>query len=71
MIAALETFPDLQGAAMTDLHSSVVEKAKHNVLAATKSSDQRVKTVAEQLYAEAGDVMTPLQGQEPFDLIYE
>ncbi|KAK2757996.1 hypothetical protein FQN54_004402 [Arachnomyces sp. PD_36] len=70
MIAALETFPDLEYGAMTDLHQSVVNAAKRNVLAATDKSISR-RSVAKSIYASAGDLLVPLRGQEAFDLIYE
>jgi hypothetical protein len=71
VIAALETFPELEFAAMTDLHEAVVDTAKRNVLNATEKSDDRIRDVAKQLFTAAGDVVVPLKGQEPFDLIYE
>lgn len=70
MIAALETFPDLKFGAMTDLHQSVVNAAKRNVLAATDKSAS-CRPVAKSIYASAGDLLLPLRGQEAFDLIYE
>lgn len=70
MIAALETFPDLEFGAMTDLHHSVVNAAKRNVLAATENSAS-CRAVAESIYASAGDLLLPLRDQEAFDLIYE
>lgn len=70
MIAALETFPDLEFGAMTDLHDSVVDAAKQNVLGATEKSAP-CRAVAEGIYASAGDLLLPLRDQEAFDLIYE
>jgi methylase of polypeptide subunit release factors len=70
MIAALETFPDLEFGAMTDLHQSVVSAAKRNVLGATEPPASS-RTVAKGIYASAGDLLLPLAGQEAFDLIYE
>ncbi|THC89183.1 hypothetical protein EYZ11_011370 [Aspergillus tanneri] len=70
MIAALETFPDLEFGAMTDLHQSVVNAAKRNVLNATEKSAP-CRAVAKSIYASAGDLLLPLSGQEAFDLIYE
>lgn len=70
VIAALETFPELESVAMTDLHQSVVDVAKRNVLGAiTKSSPEA--NMASRIFASAGDLISPLKGQEPFDLIYE
>ena len=71
VIAALDTFPQLLGVAMTDLHDAVVKAAKSNVLSATEKADERVRSVALEAVAVAGDVLLPLKGQEPFDLIYE
>ena len=71
VIAALEVFPKLSGVAMTDLHNDVVEHAKNNVLAATEKADDRVRELATSLTARAGDVLNPLRGERPFDLIYE
>jgi len=71
VVAALETFPGLEGIAMTDLHDSVVNTAKENVLSATEKSEDIIRNVARCLYAAAGDITVPLKGQDPFDLIYE
>ncbi|MCJ1247109.1 hypothetical protein MMC30_004320 [Trapelia coarctata] len=71
VIAALDTFPQLSGVAMTDLHNAVVKAAKSNVLSATEKADERVRTVAREAVAVAGDVLLPLKGQESFDVIYE
>ena len=71
VIAALDTFPQLSGVAMTDLHDAVVKAAKSNVLSATEKADDRVRGVAVGAFAKAGDVLLPLKGQKPFDLIYE
>ena len=68
MIAALETFPYLEFGAMTDLHQSVVNVAKQNVLRATGKS---CRAVADAVYATAGDLLLPLKEHEGFDLIYE
>lgn len=70
MIAALETFPGLLHGALTDLHQSVVNAAKRNVLASTENSTPS-REVAENIYGAAGDLLLPLKGQEAFDLIYE
>ncbi|KAE8133790.1 hypothetical protein BDV38DRAFT_274004 [Aspergillus pseudotamarii] len=70
MIAALETFPDLEFGAMTDLHTSVVSAAKRNVLNATDNYAP-CRAVAKGIYAAAGDLLLPLRDQEAFDLIYE
>lgn len=70
MIAAIETFPDLEFGAMTDLHESVVSAAKRNVLTAIDESSPH-RAVAKSIYSSAGDLLVPLRGQEPFDLIYE
>ena len=56
---------------MTDLHQEVVETAKANLLNATERADQKVRDVALAAVARPGDVLVPLKGQEPFDLIYE
>ena len=70
MIAALETFPDLKFGAITDLHESVVNAAKRNIMTATENSAP-CRAVAKSIYAGAGDLLLPLGGQEAFDLIYE
>ncbi|KAF7592446.1 hypothetical protein BBP40_000227 [Aspergillus hancockii] len=70
MIAALETFSDLEFGAMTDLHQSVVNAAKRNVMDATEDYAP-CHTVAKSIYASAGDLLLPLRDQEAFDLIYE
>ena len=56
---------------MTDIHDEVVKIAKTNVLSATKKAKDSVKGVAERAVAEAGDLLLPLENEEPFDLIYE
>ncbi|KAH7024722.1 uncharacterized protein B0I36DRAFT_295397 [Microdochium trichocladiopsis] len=71
VVAALETFPQLKFAAMTDLHQSVVDVAKHNVVSATQGSAPVVRRVAERIFAADGDLLQPLEGQAAFDLIYE
>ena len=71
LVAALDTFPQLCGVAMTDLHQEVVDTAKANLLNATEKADRRVREVAMAAVARPGDVLVPLKGQEPFDLIYE
>jgi hypothetical protein len=71
VIAALEAFPDLKHAAMTDLHQSVVDAAKRNVLSATEKSDESIRRTAQNIFAAPGDLLEPLSGQEAFDLIYE
>lgn len=71
VVAALETFPQLSHVAMTDLHQEVVETAKANVLSSTEKADHNVRQVALAAVAVAGDMLVPLEGQAPFDLIYE
>ena len=71
VIAALDTFPQLMGVAMTDLHNDVVQVAKSNVLSATEKADERVREVATEAVAGSGDVLSPLKDQVPFDIIYE
>lgn len=56
---------------MTDLHEEVVNIAKKNVLSATEKADNGLKSIAIGALARTGDVLLPLKGQEPFDLIYE
>jgi hypothetical protein len=56
---------------MTDLHDEVVKAAKSNVLSATEKADDRVRGIAVGTVAGVGDVLLPLKGQKPFDLIYE
>ena len=56
---------------MTDIHEEVVKIAKNNVLSATEKAKDTVKDVAERAVAEAGDLLLPLENEEPFDLIYE
>lgn len=70
-IAALDLFPQLSAIAMTDMHDEVVEVAKINLLSATQKSDKDVRSVAKGSIAKAGDLMMPLKGESPFDLIYE
>lgn len=71
VVAALDTFLELSGVAMTDMHEEVVKTAKSNVLSATEKSSGSVRGVALQATARAGDLLLPLKGEEPFDLIYE
>lgn len=71
VIAALDTFPQLSGVAMTGLHDGVFKAAKSNVLSATGKADERVRGAALEAVAVAGDIQLPLKDQEPFDLIYE
>ena len=71
IIAALDTFPNLSSMAMTDLHNEVVRVAKSNVHAATEGAGERVKDVVGRIFAQPGDVLLPLKGQKPFDIIYE
>ncbi|KAL8786294.1 MAG: hypothetical protein Q9213_002889 [Squamulea squamosa] len=71
MIAALETFPRLHSVAMTDLHQEVVDTAKANMLSSVEKADQHVREAALTAVGRPGDVLVPLKGQEPFDLIYE
>jgi len=42
-----------------------------NVLPATEKADERVRGVAREAVAVAGDILLPLKGQKPFNLIYE
>lgn len=56
---------------MTDIHDDVVKIAKRNVLSATENAKDSLRGVAERAAARAGDVLLPLKGEEPFDLIYE
>ena len=70
-IVALDVFPKLSAIALTDLHTDVVEAARRNVLSATEKAPDHVNEIAENAVARAGDVLRPLQGQAPFDLIYE
>lgn len=56
---------------MTDLHDDVVAAAKANVLASTEKADNEIRAVASSAIARAGDVLVPLKGLQPFDLIYE
>lgn len=71
VIAALDIFPDIKVVAMTDLHDDVVAAAKANVLASTEKADDEIQAVAVSAIARAGDVLVPLKGEKPFDLIYE
>ena len=71
VIAALEVFPQLRSVAMTDLHEEVIDIAKKNILSATENADHGLRSVAVTAIAESGDVLLPLKGQEPFDIIYE
>ncbi|KAG9568102.1 hypothetical protein KCU71_g1977, partial [Aureobasidium melanogenum] len=70
-IAALDLFPQLSAIAMTDMHDEVVDIAKSNLLTATEKSNKRVRSVAKHSIAKAGDLMSPLEGESAFDLIYE
>ena len=56
---------------MTDLHEEVVDTAKANVLSATEKADRSPREVAVAAIIRAGNVLLPLEGQKPFDLIYE
>ena len=71
VIAALDIFPQLSGVAMTDLHAEVIDYAKNNVMSATEKADNRTREVAANITARAGDVLDPLRGEKPFDIIYE
>ncbi|KAF2009734.1 hypothetical protein BU24DRAFT_358557 [Aaosphaeria arxii CBS 175.79] len=71
VIAALDIFPQIEAVALTDLHEDVVAAAKSNVLASTEKSDDAIRAVASTAVARAGDVLVPLKGEKPFDLIYE
>ena len=70
-IAALDTFPELSSLAMTDIHEEVVMTAKSNLLSATEKARHPVRCVAERATAKIGDLLLPLEGEGPFDLIYE
>ena len=56
---------------MTDMHEEVIKTAKSNVLSATEKAQGSIRRVALQAAAKAGDLLLPLEGEEPFDLIYE
>ena len=56
---------------MTDMHEEVTKTAKSNLLAATEKAPDPIRHVALQAAAKAGDLLLPLKGEEPFDLIYE
>ena len=56
---------------MTDIHEEVVKTAKSNVLSATEKAKDSLRGVAERAAAKAGDLLLPLENEEPFDLIYE
>ena len=71
VIAAVEIFPELSYVAMTDLHSDVLEHARNNVLSAVEKANSQVRNVGTGLITRAGDVLSPLKGEQPFDLIYE
>ena len=71
VLAAIESFPDLNFVALTDLHPMVVEIARQNVLNGTQGSSPAVCRVAKLIFAANGDLLQPLEGQAPFDLIYE
>lgn len=71
MVAALDTFPSLENVALTDMHEEVVNVAKSNVLSATEKADKNTWSIAMRAVARAGDILTPLKGEEPYDLIYE
>ena len=70
-IAALDIFSDLSGLAMTDIHEEVVMTAKANLLSATEKARHPVRALAERAVAKVGELVLPLYGEEPFDLIYE
>ena len=70
-IAALDIFSDLSGLVMTDIHEEVVMTAKANILSATEKARHPVRSLAERAMAKAGDPLLSLEGEEPFDLIYE
>ncbi len=57
--------------AITDIHEEVVKTAKSNLLSATKKGDDCIRSVAERAAAKVGDLLLPLEGEEPFDIIYE
>ena len=56
---------------MTDLYEEGVMAAKSNLLSATEKAAHPVRNIAERAAAKAGDLLLPLEGEEPFDLIYE
>lgn len=56
---------------MTDMHEEVIKTAKSNILSATEKAQGSIRRVALQAAAKAGDLLLPLEGEEPFDLIYE
>ena len=56
---------------MTDIHEEVVKTAKSNLLSATEKGNDSIKCVAKRAAAKAGDLLWPLENEEPFDLIYE
>ena len=71
-IAALDTFFELTGLAMTDIYEEAVMTAKANILSATeKTRHPPLRCLAEGATARAGNLVLPLTGEEPFDLIYE
>ncbi len=57
--------------AITDIHEEVVKTAKWNLLSATEKGNDSIRCVAKRAAAKAGDLLLPLEDQEPFDLIYE
>ena len=71
VIVALDVFPELEAVALTDLHEDVVATAKSNALGATEKSEDSIRNIAETAVARAGDVLIPLKGEKPYDLIYE
>lgn len=71
VIAALDTFFEISGVAMTDLFEEVVTTAKSNVVAATEKGSDKTRRVVARAAAKSGDLLLPLKDEEAFDLIYE
>ncbi|RAL13052.1 uncharacterized protein BO97DRAFT_433804 [Aspergillus homomorphus CBS 101889] len=70
-VAALEVFfPALSSITMTDLSPKVVSSAKSNLIPAVHDAGKVVQAVAMEATALTGDCLEPLQGQQPWDLIY-
>lgn len=57
--------------AITDIHEEVVKTAKSNLLSATEKGNDSIRCVAERAAAKVGDLLLPLEDEEPFDIIYE
>ena len=56
---------------MTDVLEELAMIAKSNLLSATEKANDRVRQIASLNLTKAGDLLSPLEGEEPFDLIYE